>query len=169
MNEIKTISGLPNDKKVLPSFFRPICQVRSPFYKSCFMDEYGRYCAMRGCSATLCTDAVRTVLVKNEKGEALMYAYAFEWPKDYALREIGEMQVYEVKKDQISLEDVIYHRLPFADSKKGMVIMVRDDKNEGYVEELWLRDAENKEETKLDFLGGSLKEGMEYLRKEKLI
>ncbi len=171
MGKIQTVNGLPNSNQTLPDFFKPIgCRVGSPFYKSCFMQDYCMYCAMHGHHALLSTDGIETFLVKDKNGTPLMYAYIIvAGGSVYTLMEIGEMQVYEVSKNKILVEKVEYHRLPFADTEKGLAIMVRNDEHEHYVHELWLRDAETGKETRLDFSGGTLEEGYEFLQKEGLV
>lgn len=171
MNEIATIKGLPKTDQVLPEFFKPIgCRVRHPFYKACFMDEYGMYCAITsGNAVQISVDSISTAIVKDKKGNPIMYAYVIGWEKEYVLMEIGEMQVYRVAKDKIDIEEVLYHRLPFAETEKGLAIMVRNDEKEGYVRELWLRDANTNEENKLDFPGGSLKEAYSFLQEQELV
>lgn len=170
MSEIITIEGLPKIDQVLPKCFKPISlQVTQPYYKESFMVDYGMYCALKGSSSKLCTDAIRTVLVKDKMGNALMYAYDLNIGDEYILLEVGKPQVYKVSKDKIVVEDVEYHRLPFADTEKGLTIMVRNDKDERYAHELWLRDAETGKETRLDFSGGTMKKGYEFLQKEGLV
>lgn len=170
MSEITTVTGFPKNEPISLDFFKPIgCQVNQPFYKASFMDDYGMYCAMNGIPAMLSTDGIRIVLVKDKKETPLMYAYIIEWDKEYTLMEIGRMQVYEVDKKKIEVEEVEYHRLPFICSRKGLFIAVRNNKDEEYVQELWFRDAKTEEETKLEFPGGNMKEGYEYLKEQGLL
>jgi len=169
MSEITTMKGLPNIEQVLPDFFERICcLVKHPFNKASFKDECGWYCTVSGCTATLSTDDISTVIVKDKTGKPLMYAYVIECEEKYVLMEIGNMQAYQVDKDKIDIEKVAYHRLPFAHTEKGLVIMVRDDKDETHVHELWLRDLKTKEESKLDFSGGGIDDGLKFLQKQGL-
>lgn len=171
MNEIATINGLPKTDQILPEFFKPIpCQVRCPFYKVCFMDEYAMYYAITSRNASeISEDSIITAIVKDKKGNPLMYAYVIGWEKEYVLMEIGKMQVYSVAKDKINIEEVVYHRLPFAETEKGLVIMVRGDEYENFVPELWLRDRATNKEKKLDFPGGSLNESHLFLYEQGLV
>ena len=163
---ISTIEGLPKNQQI-PQGFEPICRVDNPYYKNTFLEDFiiTRYCIAH-CGVTLCTDQVRTVLIKDKNENPLMYAYIIEMKKKYILMEIGSSQVYEVSKDTINIEDVEYYRAPFAKSKKGLIISVRNNENEEYVQELWLRDATTKKEIKLDFPGGSVEKAFEYFDKK---
>lgn len=168
MSKTATIQELPKDDQVLPDFFEQIdLQIKASHLKENFFADYGLCSDIDDYFSRFSPNSVRTVIIKDNTENALMYAYILDLDGEYILMEIGKPQVYKVSHDKIIVEDVECHRMPFVKSRKGLVIAVRNNDYECYVTELWLRDETNAE-CKLDFPGGSWAEAREFLKRHGL-